>query len=125
MSKMTNKTPEGLEYFSIEEFTCSHTGEHVMSEDFLFLLDELRERCGFPFTINSGYRHPSHPVEASKAHPGTHTEGIAADIKVNNGFQRRKIVDEALKMDVFGGIGVAKDFVHVDVRDDTPVLWNY
>ena len=25
----------------------------------------------------------------------------------------------------FTGIGVAKSFVHVDTRDDTPVMWTY
>lgn len=125
MSKMIDKTPAGLQYFSIDEFRCSKTGESVMSEDFLFLLDELRERCGFPFTITSGYRHPTHPVEAAKDRPGTHSQGIAADIKVNNGHQRRRIVDEALKMGVFQGIGVAEGFVHVDIRDSDEIMWCY
>lgn len=125
MTKLTSQTPDGLQFFSIEEFECSHTGEVRMSEDFLFELDALRERCGFPFSINSGYRHPSHPVEASKSAPGVHCSGIAADIAVHNGLQRRRIVDEALKMGVFQGIGVAKGFVHVDMRDADAVMWTY
>jgi hypothetical protein len=34
------------------------------------------------------------------------------------------IVHQALKLD-FGGIGVAKTFVHVDTRKTTPVMWTY
>jgi hypothetical protein len=34
------------------------------------------------------------------------------------------IVHWALKMN-FGGIGVAKGFVHVDDRKTTPVMWTY
>jgi hypothetical protein len=43
---------------------------------------------------------------------------------VSNGQQRMKIVKEALAMG-FGGIGVAKSFVHVDMRTTTPVMWTY
>jgi zinc D-Ala-D-Ala carboxypeptidase len=111
-------------YFDIEEFKCSHTGANEMDETFLHDLDELRERCGFPFKITSGYRDPSHPIEAAKNTPGTHSLGIAADIAVSNGAQRYSIVSEALDMG-FEGIGVAKGFVHVDARRTTPVLWSY
>jgi hypothetical protein len=34
------------------------------------------------------------------------------------------IVKEALDMG-FGGIGVARTFVHVDMRATTPVMWTY
>ena len=30
------------------------------------MVDELRDRCGFPFVITSGYRSPQHPIEAKK-----------------------------------------------------------
>jgi uncharacterized protein YcbK (DUF882 family) len=69
-------------------------------------------------------------VEAKKAKPGTgtHAQGIAADIKVDNGLQRYKIVQEAIRLG-FTGIGVARGFVHVDIRDaddTTPfVMWTY
>jgi len=33
-------------------------------------------------------------------------------------------VQEALKMG-FNGIGIANNFVHVDLRKTTPVLWCY
>tara|TARA_R110002126_G_scaffold124237_4_gene266091 strand:- start:1250 stop:1594 length:345 start_codon:yes stop_codon:yes gene_type:complete len=111
-------------HFDIAEFDCSHTGTNEMSENFLYDLDELRKRCGFPFKITSGYRDPSHPAEASKASPGQHSKGVAADIAVNGGAQRYIIVAEALNMG-FEGVGVAKGFVHVDARKTTPVLWSY
>jgi hypothetical protein len=34
------------------------------------------------------------------------------------------IVHEALKLG-FGGIGVAKSFIHIDDRKTTPVMWTY
>ena len=43
-----------FKYFSIEEFNCQETGENEMSEEFIHKLDELREKCGFAFTVTSG-----------------------------------------------------------------------
>lgn len=34
------------------------------------------------------------------------------------------VVENAVKLG-FTGIGVAKSFVHVDIRETTPVLWCY
>ncbi len=113
-----------MRYFSIDEFDCKYSGKNEINLQFLERLDILRHRCGFPFVINSGYRDANHPEERKKTSPGTHNEGIAADIKVSDGIQRRTIVREALAMG-FGGIGVANGFVHVDDRSDVPVMWTY
>ena len=111
-------------YFSEEEFVCSETGENEIVPEFITSLDDLREACGFSFFITSGYRSPSHSLEQAKKKPGTHSQGIAADIFVKNGVERRIIVEEALKKG-FKGIGIAKTFVHVDIRTTTPVIWTY
>ena len=95
-----------------------------MDAKFLAKIDELRSACQFPFTITSGYRDKSHPNERSKSVGGTHTQGLAADIAVTGGVQRLRIVQVALRMG-FRGIGVAKGFVHVDMRRTIPVLWCY
>jgi zinc D-Ala-D-Ala carboxypeptidase len=112
-----------VKFFRLEEFNCTHTNKNEMDHEFLVKLDELRERVGFPFIITSGYRDATHPAEARKAEPGTHNQGIAADIKVSNGFERMNIVHEAIKMGF--SIGVARTFVHVDDRKTTPVMWTY
>ena len=114
-----------MKFFRLEEFNCTHTNKNEMDHEFLVKLDELRERVGFPFIITSGYRDATHPAEARKAEPGTgtHCQGIAADIKVSNGFERMNIVHEAIKMGF--SIGVARTFVHVDDRKTTPVMWTY
>ena len=113
-----------LKYFKVGDFNCQETGENEMCPDFLQKLDALREVCGFPFIITSGYRSPNHSIEAAKAKPGTHSQGIAADIKVVGGAQRMAIIRNASIMG-FNGIGVAKGFVHVDTRETTPVAWKY
>ena len=113
-----------MKYFKIEEFDCQETGNNEMNPQFLDRLDELRAKCGFPFTITSGYRDPKHSIEALKGKPGTHTQGIAADIKVNNGAERFILLNQAFEMG-FSGIGVAKTFIHVDIRNTQQVAWVY
>ena len=95
-----------------------------MEQDFLDKLDALREHCGFPFVITSGYRSPSHPIEALKEIPGTHAQGIAADIKMTNSAHRYSLIKAALEHG-FTGIGVAGTFIHVDTRGTVPVIWTY
>jgi len=117
--------PMKLKNFSLDEFDCRFTGENRMEQDFLAQLDKLRTACGFPFVITSGYRHPTeHPIEAAKIIPGTHAQGIAADIKVIGSAQRYCILREALHLG-FTGVGVGSTFVHVDTRGTAPSAWLY
>ena len=113
-----------MQYFNIKEFDCQETGANEMSPFFLEKLDYLRHQCGFPFKITSGYRDPSHSIEAKKNIPGTHARGIAADIRINSGAEGYKIVQEAMRLG-FTGVGVAKTFIHVDTRTSMPVMWCY
>tara|TARA_R110000782_G_scaffold111719_1_gene201527 strand:- start:9 stop:350 length:342 start_codon:yes stop_codon:yes gene_type:complete len=111
-------------YFKLSDFDCQETGENEMNEDFLIKLDDLRHECGFPFIVTSGYRSKDHSIEKRKAKGGTHTQGIAADIRIHNGAEGFIIVSKAIKMG-FKGIGVAKTFIHLDVRKTIPVIWSY
>lgn len=122
--RLPDTNDEGFRFFLRDEFACKHTGLNEVQASFVHKLDNLRYLCDFPFVITSGYRHATHPAEAKKATPGTHNRGIAADIAVNGGAQRRKLVEAALSMG-FTGVGVADGFVHLDIRNTTPVLWCY
>lgn len=113
-----------FKYFTLEEFACKHTGENKINESFVRRLDELRAVCGFPFVVTSGYRDVTHPAEARKSKGGVHTQGIAADIAVSNGVERATIIRNAMELG-FNGIGVAKGFIHVDIRDLPQVVWTY
>jgi len=116
------------QYFRTEDFNCQETGENQMKPIFIHKLDTLREACGFPFIVTSGFRSPTHSIEKRKEKAGTHAQGIAADIKVSNGTQMYKIVQKAIELG-FTGIGVHRSFVHVDIRelgdDRHPVMWAY
>jgi uncharacterized protein YcbK (DUF882 family) len=113
-----------MKYFKLSEFDCKETGNNKMQPEFLNMMDKLREACGFPFVITSGYRDPSHSIEAKKSKPGTHAQGIAADIRVVNGYQAYTIQKYAYELG-FTGIALGNGFVHVDTRVTTPVSWRY
>lgn len=113
-----------MKHFQLAEFDCKETQENKMTARFLTAIDELREICDFPFTINSGYRSPLHSKESVKERPGMHSYGIACDVRVADGVQRLSVVKNALAMG-FTGIGVAKTFIHVDLRETQPVMWVY
>ena len=117
-----------FKYFKIEDFDCQETGDNEMDVEFIHKLDQLREACGFPFIITSGFRSKDHSIEKRKEKAGTHAQGIAADIKVSGGDQRYKIVEQAIQQG-FTGIGIARTFIHVDSRvigdSEAPVMWCY
>ena len=113
-----------FKYFKIEDFACRETGENEISVDFIHSLDQLREACNFPFIVTSGYRSKKHSVEKRKPNGGgMHTKGIASDIKVSGGAQRLAIVKHASAMGM--SVGVAKTFVHVDIRKTPAMCWCY
>ena len=103
-------------YFKRSDFDCQETGENEMDPEFIRMVDELRSAVGRPLYV--------HSIEAKKSKPGTHAQGIACDIAVANGVERRQLVKQAFYLG-FRGIGVAKTFVHVDTRETEPVLWVY
>lgn len=114
-----------FKYFTRDEFKCQETGENRIEDELIYKLDHLRGVLGWACTITSGYRDPSHSVEINKPNGGgSHTKGIAADIAVSNGKQRHEIVRHAMALG-FTGVGIAKTFVHLDIREDTPVVWTY
>lgn len=114
-----------FKYFKREDFDCSESGENRMEDEFIKKLDNLRAVLGWPMIVTSGYRDPSHSAEIIKPNGGGyHTKGIASDIKVTGGKQRYEIIRHALALG-FTGVGAAKTFVHLDIREETAMLWTY
>lgn len=122
-------------YFTIDEMVCKHTGFLGYDARFMDSLVTLREKCGFALPVSSYYRHPTHPIEASKANGrgGTHTTGKAIDLAVDR--ERAFIVlKTALDMGCFLGIGIQQKgktrFIHLDTctaQDGLtrPTIWSY
>ena len=114
--------------FKKSEFDCTHSGLNDMKHEFMAVLQAIRTEYGKPMTVNSGFRHPTHPIEARKGHAnGEHTQGMCADIACNNGADRFRLVQLALKHGITR-IGIAKTFLHFGLG--TPklpnnVIWEY
>ncbi len=118
--------------FSKREFDCKSTGENQMQASFMERLQRLRLAYGKPMVISSGYRSPKHPIEAKKAHPGTHASGHACDVAVQ-GADAVRLLQLAIELG-FTGIGVQQKgsgrFIHLDDHPHTarvprPALWSY
>ena len=126
------KTPSEWKYFTRDEMTCQCGCGHCnMDEEFMRRLDKLRERCGFPFRIASGFRCDDHNAEVSTTgEGGPHTTGKAVDIMAN-ASQRFSIIEKGLFPDIgITGIGPAKTFIHLDTltpeeRPSRPCVWSY
>ena len=114
-------------YFKYDDFKCKHCDANQMDENVIDQLDAMREECGFPFIINSGYRCPEHNAAVSKTGlNGPHTTGKAVDIRVTSGRQRWMIMYSALIRGLTR-FGIAKTFVHIDWTRETDqkVVWTY
>ena len=119
--------------FTKAEFDCKHTGRNEMSPDFMHRLQQLRTRFGRPMVITSGYRHPTHPIEARKPNgPGAHATGRACDVAVV-GWDAMEMVFLAVQMG-FTGIGIKQHgpsrFIHLDDLPASPGrprpwMWSY
>jgi len=107
--------------FSREEFCCRHTGKEAMEEKMVFVLQLMRDQLGFPFIISSGYRDPSHPIEAAKDEPGEHSLGVAVDVQVA-GEHALELLDCALANGI-RRVGINqkgpydKRFIHLGMGD--------
>ena len=120
-------------YFSYDTdpmLACScGCGRKEMNDLFMADLDVIRETCGFPFRITSGYRCPVHNTRVSSTgERGPHTTGRAIDIAAPSSSMRLAIV-EAAQEQGFRRFGIAKTFIHIDdlrTSDGFPEgIWSY
>lgn len=105
-----------------------------MDEDFMAMLDQLRELYGKPLQVTSGFRCVDHTIEKVKKKLGAHTTGNAVDLGVH-GEDAYAIIKLAQEIG-FTGIGVAQKgniatrFIHLDnlTKADEfprPWIWSY
>ncbi len=128
-----------INHFAPDEFACrcGACGSDGMEMDlnFIFALDQLRERAGYPFVITSGYRCPAHNnAVGSTGFDGPHTTGRAADILVS-GERAFHLVQQCTLGGWMRGIGInqrgphEKRFIHLDDLEGPehprPRIWTY
>ena len=117
-------------YFSEAEFQCKHTGMCKMQLEFMDKLWAIRLEFGKPLKISSGYRHPTHPIEAKKgSSTGEHTTGLCCDVAIQ-GAEALRLLDIALQHGITR-IGVqqkgAGRFIHLGIspKHTNPTIWSY
>ena len=126
-------------HFELSEFAC-RCGEcgsdgSEMSPDFVRKLDDLRERCGFPFRVTSGYRCPDYNDRiASTGRDGPHTTGKAVDVQLA-GPNVHRLLQQISLGGWMSGIGLnqrgehSSRFVHMDDLTEPdhprPRVWTY
>jgi uncharacterized protein YcbK (DUF882 family) len=109
----------GIKYFKARELESPDqpgSGEH-MKLPIVLLLDKLREACGFPLIVASGYRTERHNQHVGGVDSSSHTSGWAVDIRAVSSDARWTIVRNAIELG-FSRIGVASTFLHLDCSPD-------
>ena len=120
-------------YFKTDEFSCQcklkSCVNQKVSKDLIKKLTELRESVNEPLRITSGFHCKEHQEEIRKsgqstvvAKVSTHELGDAADVQPTRTNMRDF---ETLAAKIFKAIGIAKNFLHLDLRDDKIRRWPY
>jgi uncharacterized protein YcbK (DUF882 family) len=117
-------------HFSTEEFECKCAletcGPQRVSARLVALLEETRTDYGLPIRVTSGFRCQGYQAQLRAQGYETakglsqHELGRAADIA---GTDMRLL--EVAASEYFKAIGIARTFVHVDLRADKERRWTY
>ena len=126
--------------FSTEEMHCQchyGCGQDTMDDEFMRMLQQLREEAGFAFRISSARRCELHnsDISSHKTKAGIHTYGKAVDILTGhiNTTSVLNLVKQAQAIG-FTGLGLnfrgdrKSRFLHLDNRDSEfspPAIWTY
>jgi uncharacterized protein YcbK (DUF882 family) len=120
-------------WFKTKEFECKCTNKECIQQkisvELVKRLTAIREYTKSPMRITSGFRCTKHQedirnsgVSTVVAKKSTHELGNAADISVSS-LTVPNLVLVAEKQ--FKSIGIANNFIHVDLRDDKIRRWKY
>jgi zinc D-Ala-D-Ala carboxypeptidase len=115
-----------IKHFSEDEFICGcGCGLNNISLDLVSKLEKARLICGVPFYITSACRCSKHNKSVGGSSSSSHLVGTAVDILCKSGPVRQKILTALVKVG-FERIGVASEFIHVDI-DSTKnkSIWVY
>lgn len=104
-------------HFAVEEISCRCGCGLTPTVAALVALEAARLAVGQPFIISSGARCEKYNKEVGGAEFSRHAPPYlnAFDITCSDNVMRFLIIEAALRRG-FNGIGVAKNFVHIDMR---------
>lgn len=103
--------------FKVREFACKDGSDVIfISLTLVDILQKVRTHFGKRVTVNSAFRTPSHDKSQGGATNSQHLYGLAADIVVSNTPPKAVAQYVETLLPNSGGIGIYKNFTHVDVR---------
>lgn len=129
---ITWKKGESIFYskrFNLNEFACkcSHREcvEQKIETALIDKIEKIRDSISTGIIINSGYRCQAHQDDLARGGAETalvsqHVAGKAADLSC-----RDMRLLEKLCIKEFRAVGVARGFIHVDLREDKTRRWGY
>ena len=120
-------------WFKTKEFECKCTNKECIEQriavELIERLTKMRLEVNSPIRVNSGFRCSKHQeairnsgTSTVVAKKSTHELGHAADISVSSLIVP---VTVPFAEKHFKAIGVANNFLHVDLRDDKVRRWKY
>jgi zinc D-Ala-D-Ala carboxypeptidase len=129
---------EKIRSFTWDEMACKNCphcgGVSDMDESFMIKLQELRDACGFPLPVNSGYRCMQKNIDCkghvNSGHLDQGDGAMACDLRVERN-KARVVIQKAIEMGFSVGIsqsGKSGRFVHVDTKprkSGNKNLWSY
>lgn len=112
-------------FFSDTELRCPHCRVNGIHPQLLSKLNQFREKWGSPLLLTSAFRCEAHNTAIGGATNSMHIKGQAVDISwlAMSGSEKAALLKLALSG--FSGIGLHKQFLHVDNRPGGPLLWFY
>lgn len=110
-----------------EDITCSFV---IINMQLIQRLQLLRDHLMTPIKITSGFRSATKQAQLkaqgyeTAEGPSTHEYGCAADLNAYGRFSGREL-ETAARAVGFKAVGVAKTWIHVDLRADKDRRWEY
>lgn len=117
-SKASSGDKQLSTHFRVREFACRDGADAVLvAPRLVMVLESIRTHFDAPVTISSGYRTPQYNAKQQGASlHSQHCYGCAADIVVKGQTPQTVAAYARQLMPDWGGVGVYKSFVHIDVR---------
>lgn len=118
-----------VKFFSAKELACKCARPEcdAVAADPVLLdkIELLRAAYGKPMKVNSALRCVFWNTKIKGAKSSQHMLGKAIDISVPNATEMMRVFQLAFQLG-FKGFGIAKTFIHLDVRDgETKLLFGY
>lgn len=112
--------------FRLSEFQCPCDACHGgrPSIDLVNKLQVLSDLTKLPIRITSGIRCELHNSAVGGEKDSQHLYGNAVDVACPDSNTRFKIMQAAFQIG-FTGIGIAKNYIHLDVGHTSATCWTY